>query len=181
MKKMVLINKADLRATPPKDKPKIEDLPIRVREAVADDAPFIFNSWLKSYKHSYFGKSMQNEVFFSEQHKVIEYLLKKCKVYVASSEKDPTDIYGYICAEQVDGVFVLHYVYVKHTYRMLGIGTLLLNQYKHDFNSAGICTHMTFTGERLAAKFSMVHNPYVALTHEYQQVEQGDTRYEAAE
>lgn len=146
----------------------LSNLPIRVRPAVQGDVNFIFNSWLESFRRSLFPKNIINEVYYSEHHKVIENLLKTATTLILCNEADSAEIYGYICAERVQGIFVLHYVYIKHTYRKLGLGKLLLNQFDHDTSNAAICTHMTKIAERLSTKYSLVHNPYVALTGEYE-------------
>jgi GNAT superfamily N-acetyltransferase len=106
-------------------------------------------------------------VYFSEMHKVVERLLKTCKVHIACDEANVNDIYGYACHETVDSIFVLHFIYVKHTYRNLGIGTMLLNSFNHNPEYASVYTQNTPIGMKLAAKYRMVYNPYVALTPDY--------------
>lgn len=145
-----------------------EELPIRVRPAVEGDIAFIFSSWLKSYRSALQVKQIINTVFFAEHHKVIEGILKTSTTYVICDAADPVNIFGYICAEEIDGVFVLHYIYVKHTYRNLGLGKLLLNQFNHETGSAGMCTHLTKIGEKLAEKYGFVFSPYLAVTSEYE-------------
>lgn len=140
---------------------------VRIRKATEADVPFIFSSWLRSYRTSRFAGEMNNTIYFSEHHKVIQRLLQSCEVYIACSEKDGTDIYGWICAERVQGIFCLHFVYVKHTYRNLGIGKMLLNAYAHEPGLASVYTHQTVMALRLAAKFNMTYSPYIALTPDY--------------
>ena len=146
----------------------IEDLPIKVRPAVEGDVPFIFSSWLKSYRASLFAKQVSNTVFFSEHHKVIEGILKTSTTLVLCSADDVTNIYGYICAEKIDGIFVLHYAYIKHPYRTLGLAKFLLNQFNHETGSAAMASHMTRIGADLAPKYGFVYSPYLALTPEYE-------------
>lgn len=144
-----------------------KNLPIRIRRATDGDVSFIFSSWLKSYRTALVNKNIPSEVYFTEHHKVIEDLLKTCEVLIACNEKDATDIYGYICAERVDGIFVVHYIYVKHTYRVLGVARMLINQFEHEIGVAAIYTHHTRIAERLAPKHGFVYSPYVAMTAEY--------------
>jgi hypothetical protein len=146
----------------------IKDLPIRVRPAVEGDVPFIFSSWLKSYRASLFAKQIGNTVFFSEHHKVIEGILETSTVLVLCDAEDVTNIYGYICAEKIDGIFVLHYVYIKHPYRTFGLAKFLLNQFNHETGSAAMTSHMTRIGGDLAPKYGFVYSPYLALTPEYE-------------
>lgn len=114
-----------------------------------------------------FTKEIISTTYYSEHHKVIERLLKTCTVHVACDEANVDDIYGYGCSEMVDNIFVLHFLYVKHTYRNLGIGTMLLNSFNHNPEYASVYTHHTPVALRLAAKYRMVYNPYVALTPDY--------------
>jgi ribosomal protein S18 acetylase RimI-like enzyme len=86
---------------------------------------------------------------------------------VACNDKDVAEIYGFICGERVEGLFVLHYIYVKQMYRSLGIGRTLLNMFEHDFTTAALYTHHNRLATKLAAKYNLVHSPYIALTGEY--------------
>lgn len=146
----------------------LEELPIRIRPATEGDVSLLFSSWLKSYRSSLFAKQISNTVYYAEQHKVIEGLLKTSTVLIICEDTDPTNIYGWICAELIDGIFVLHYVYVKHPYRKLGLAKFLLNQFNHETGAASMASHMTRIGEQLAPKFGVVYSPYLALTSEYE-------------
>lgn len=136
-------------------------LPIRLRAANEEDVPFIFNSWLKSYRSSHFAKFVSNTVYYNEHHKLIEKLAKENTVIVACNEKDPTQVYGWICGSHIDGFFVCHYVYVKHSFRNMGIGKELLNSFSHNPDTASIYTHHTRVCDRLAMKFNFVFHPYI--------------------
>lgn len=144
-----------------------QTLPTKLRLADKEDVGFIFNSWLKSYRNSLFAKPISNTVFFAEHHKVIEKLAKTSQILVACNKEDPAQIYGYACAERVDGVFVLHYIYVKQHFRRFGIGKLLLNSFDHNFEEeAAVYTHHTKIAEKLAAKYSLVYHPYLLINVE---------------
>ncbi len=138
-------------------------LPIRLRSANEEDIPFIFNSWLKSYRNSYFAKAVTNTVFYTEHHKLLEKIIENNQVVIACKNDEPDQIYGWICAGKTDGIFTLHYVYVKHPFRGFGVGKQLLNVFDHDPAFAGIYTHHTKTAERLAPKFNMIYHPYVII------------------
>jgi ribosomal protein S18 acetylase RimI-like enzyme len=140
--------------------------PVQIRPAIAEDAPFIFNSWLKSYRSSHFARYIVNTVYFTEHHKIIEKLIKENKVLVACNPEDPTQLYGYICAGTVEGFFVCHYIYVKHTYRNMGIGKALLNSFEHDPSVAGIYSHHTRIADRLAPRYNLVFHPYIMFNVE---------------
>ncbi len=139
---------------------------IRLRKANQEDVGFIFNSWLKSFKFSLFAKNVTNTIYYAEHHKIIERLLKQNETIIACNDDDPSQIYGFINGGRVDGIFCLNYVYVKQSFRNLGIGKTLLNYFEHDPATAAVYTHHTRIAERLAAKYNMVHHPYLLINIE---------------
>jgi len=138
-----------------------ENKSIRIRTMVEDDTAFIFNSWLKSYRFSHFGEKITNTIYFSDHHKVIESLIGTSKVIVACNKEDPTQVYGYIVGGELDGISLLHFVYVKHTFRNMGVGKTLLDAIGHDKEKAGVYTHHTRMADKLAAKYNLVYHPYL--------------------
>ena len=138
-----------------------ENKSIRLRPMVEDDLAFIFNSWLKSYRFSHFGEKITNTIYFSDHHKIIERLIDHSKVLVACNQEDPTQVYGYIVGGESEGTFVLHFIYVKHTFRNMGVGKTLLDAMGHDKEVAGVYTHHTRMADKLAAKYNFVYHPYL--------------------
>lgn len=146
--------------------PKVQNLlksQIRIRVATEADINFIFNSWLKCYRHSVFAKQMQNEVYFDAQHKLIEALLKRCTVLIACNDADVSQIYSYGVGEKVDGQLVVHFIYTKEPYRKLGVALTLLEALGHKDGSAYFFTHKTHQSERLEKKHPLVYHPYLAF------------------
>lgn len=137
-------------------------VPLEIRQATPEDANFILNSWLKSYRQSNFAKAITNTVYFEGHHKVIRALLKKSSCLIACNEQDPNQIYGYIVSETVSNIPVVHYAYVKQTFRSMRIGQILLNKVKKP-EEAGVYTHSTRAAEKLAAKYNLIHHPYLAF------------------
>lgn len=102
------------------------ELPIVFRNAKPEDLPLIYSSWLKSYRDSDFARSMTDTVYFKGHRQVLEGLVARCMNFVACDAEDPDHIYGWICASKnADGSVTLHYVYVKHAFRGMGIGKRL--------------------------------------------------------
>ena len=134
---------------------------VRLRPIIEDDTAFIFNSWLKSYRFSHFGEKITNTIYFAEHHKVIERLIDNSKVLVACNPEEPSQVYGYIIGEEVDGIFVLHFIYVKQTFRNMGVGKTLLDAWGHNKEKAGVYTHHTRMADKLAAKYNFVYHPYL--------------------
>lgn len=143
------------------------NLPIVFRQANKEDINFIFNAWLKSFRNSMFASKLSNTVYFSEHHKIVEKLITNSNVIVACPEDDTTNIIGFICASTVEGVKCFHYVYVKQSFRNLGIAKMLLHAFNFDPATASIYTHHTRPMDTLQHKYNMLHQPYVALTDSY--------------
>jgi hypothetical protein len=152
----------------------LEKLPVQVRLANDEDINFIFSSWLKSFKTSNLSYNVVNTIYYTEQHKTIEKILKSSTVLVACNSDDPTQVYAWACGERIDGIFCLHYVYTKHNFRSMGFGKLLLNGFDHDFKTAGICSHYTKIAERLAPKYNLLYHPYVLFSTFSEQKEKSD-------
>ena len=134
---------------------------VRLRPATPEDVNFIFSSWLKSFRNSLSASKIANPVYFSEHHKLIEQLLRSSKVIIACNNDDSNQLYGYVVAGEVEGIFALHFLYVKHTFRRLGIGRILLNAFPREPGAAGIYTHYTRNMEDIAPKFELMYQPYV--------------------
>ncbi len=141
-----------------------KELPISIRPANAEDVPFIFNAWLKSYRSSEFAKNIQGEIYYHEHHKVIEEILKTNNVLVACNNEDPSQIYGFMCAGFTQNVFTVHYVYTKHTFRRMGIASALVKAFEYNPNYACICTHETNAVKKLIKDNAVIYHPYIALT-----------------
>lgn len=141
---------------------KKNKLPIRIRAAANEDIGFIFNSWLKSYRNAQYVNGISNTIYFSSHHKLIEQILIRSNVQIACSQEDPSQIYGYSVSEKMEGFLVVHYVYVKHPFRNLGIGNSLLQTSGYDPKNATINTHSTDLSRRVQGKYNLVFHPYLA-------------------
>lgn len=136
---------------------------VQIRTATEADIPFIFNSWLKSYRSSAFAKPISNPVYFDFQHKVIEKLLQRSQVFMLCSTQDSAQVYGYVVTEEVDGVKVLHYCYIKYAFRGMGLCSSLLKHANLSKEQGGFYTHDTHATTKLLGKTKFVHNPYLAF------------------
>jgi GNAT superfamily N-acetyltransferase len=136
---------------------------IRFRDANQADVAFIFNSWLKSNRSSALVQGVSNPVYFAQHHLLIEGLVKTCKVIVAVNADDTSQIFGYIVYDVVEGMPVIHYVYVKQPYRKLGLAALMLEQAQIDGTKPFFTTHKPdFRHRMIERKFTIILNPYLA-------------------
>lgn len=136
---------------------------IHIRTPVQDDMPFIYSSWLKSYRGTDFAKNITNSVYYEYHHNVIEDLINNSTIVLATDINDTTHIMAYIIAAKINGLLTVHYLYVKHTYRRLGIGKTLFSIFDKDTDSPICYTHETSLGGRIASKYKLTYNPYLIV------------------
>lgn len=95
---------------------------IAIRPARPEDIPFIYSSWLKSYKHgSNFGKSTRSTIFFENYREIIDEILISANIVVACLPEDANVILGYL----VHDGSVFHYCFIKQTFRRMGLASML--------------------------------------------------------
>ena len=133
----------------------------RLRPMVEDDLAFIFNSWLKSYRFSHFGEKITNTIYFEDHHRLIEKILNNSKVLIACNPSDSSQLYGYAVVGEDDGILIVHFLYVKHTFRNMGIGKTLLDAVGHSSDVASVYTHHTRMADKLSSKYNFVYHPYL--------------------
>src|ERR1700677_4935251 len=137
-------------------------MPIEIRPAYLEDIPFIFATWLRSYRHSStFAKKISNDIYYLRHHLVIDLILKRegSKVLVVHPQGEPDVILGYVVTEkQPDGAEVVHYTYVKKSFRRMGIAETLWKEL--DKNKSYTFTHYTTDAEWLNKKYNLIYDPY---------------------
>lgn len=132
---------------------------VRVRPATEADQGRIYSDWLHSHWDTAKGR-MPKTVYMSGQHRLIEDLLKKSMCVVACTEEAPDHIIGWASGERRNGIAVLHYVYVKKEYRMLGFGRRLVDFITEDC-SGRQHTHETKPAEAFIRSLGSTFNPYI--------------------
>lgn len=148
-------------------------LPIRIRRARKKDFPLITNSWLKSFRDASWVRGCPNSVYYGYQHRIIEQLIPRSMVLCAVSEDDHNQIFGWIVAEVLkaggedseERVLAVHYCYVKHPFRKLGIARQLLATL--EATEQPILTMFTAKtpacGKLDLKRRGLVYNPFLAL------------------
>ena len=134
---------------------------VRLRPMIEDDLPFLFNSWLKSYRLSNFAEKITNTIYFEDHHKLIERIVENSNILMACNPSDPSQLYGYVVSGKEGDILILHFLYVKHTFRNMGIGKTLLDAVGHTSESASVYTHHTRMADKLASKHNLVYHPYL--------------------
>lgn len=127
---------------------------IGLRPARVGDLPFVFNSWLESYKAYPLALGVPKAKYFADQHALITELLRRGECLMAVNPADDTHLLGYVVHEPARRV--VHYVYVKHPLRREGIARHLLSA----IHAEGCTyTHHTPAGAQIAFRLKAHFNP----------------------
>jgi hypothetical protein len=130
------------------------------------------NSWLVSYwayiKHA---RAVTKDVYMTGQHEVVVKCLQKANVLLAYDLENPEFFYGWICYESTrllktrDTVpeFVLHYIYVKKSFRRCGIGRELVSRAGWARGTPMRCTHWGWRGRGIGLKFNATFDPFTLV------------------
>lgn len=128
-------------------------LPMQIRPATEADRRFVVNSWFESYRtHVDAGF----DVYASGHRRHMDALFAICPPpLVAADLEDPTVIFGWALSSPTGSH--LHYAYVKHPFRRLGVaGKLVLPATKW-------FTFRTPAGLQLAKSKQLRYDPWGAL------------------
>lgn len=140
----------------------------QTRRGTVSDIPFIYSSWLKSYRNSEDTKGITDTVYYAHHHNFIEALLSRptCVVLIVSPTGDPNTILGYSVTDSSRNGPVIHYVYVKEAWRKMGLMKRLLSDAQVDV-AACLFTHRTKVAERLWSKYTEArYCPYMPMDRE---------------
>jgi ribosomal protein S18 acetylase RimI-like enzyme len=131
---------------------------VTLRPAQQSDVNFILNSMLSGIRDSNQQLGLSSFNFFDNVKEVIKLLLETADTLIACDSEEQDVIYGY-CIFQDS---TLHYVYVKHSLRRLGLGRDLVLE-----AMGRIPTYYTIeskVSQKLANRFNLKYNPYFLIT-----------------
>lgn len=135
--------------------------PCAFRRLALDDWAFVYSSWMRSYRAAAF--AISNPVYYHHQRALIAQLLQRGLCLLVHNPEDAAQLLGFAAAEAVGGVCVLHYLYVKHPFRRLGVARALCLEAARQLHTAGGYqhTHRTAAGKHLADTLPSTFNPYL--------------------
>ncbi len=136
---------------------------ITIRPANLEDVPFIFSSWLKSYRDAPAVRGVPNSIYYARQHDLITavFARKNVRVYIACAPDEPSQIFGYLVGEALDSGPVLHFLYVKHPMRNFGVGKYLESHLLSVVPGQLTYTQAGKNHERLLKNREYIYNPYL--------------------
>lgn len=145
-----------------------KNLPMLLREANQNDLNFIYNSWSYTYRKSPIMYRMDVKLYFENQTKQMHRILKDSCVYIACDSEDPSHIFGYIVFEDLQNIAVIHYIYVKNSFRKNGIASYLLESVGINERPC-VATHDTWYFPFLRDKYSgrLIYNPFLLMGGHY--------------
>lgn len=161
------------------------EIEVMLRAVGMGDLKLITNSWLENGRKMFFCKGVPNSIYYYQHHKILEQLIRRSVVIVGCNPDDPDEIYSWLCAEVIDNVLVVHYIWVRDRLKTHagkhgphrpgnGIGTLMMEKlldYEEHLRGV-VYTHETEQGRKfmqaLYAKgilpFEPQYNPYLLFT-----------------
>ena len=109
---------------------------------------------------------LKNSVYKKGQIEIFNSFMERSNVWMAVNPRETWQCYGFIIAEDDEDSIILHYIYVKGTYRRMRVGSALLTELL-DTSKKLIYTHHTVYWFYMLKKleeqgFKMTYNPYLA-------------------
>jgi hypothetical protein len=96
----------------------------------AADLPFVFDSWMNSWRKCPWAGCIPNNLYFPLQRSAIEQLIGRgATVEIACRTQDENHILGWICSEvskENEPKAIVHYLYIREAYLPFGIGEALV-------------------------------------------------------
>lgn len=121
---------------------------------------FIFNSWLENWRYSDECKRMSNDVYYRRFKAIIAELLTTSLIVIAFNPEDEDQVYGYICYKKIEDIFVLHYAYVKFTYRRQKLFHRMLREVT-DPAGPMMCSFANKFYDHIRKKIIVTYDPYL--------------------
>jgi len=135
----------------------------KTRELKESDENFLFSSYLKSFRCSSDNLRMSNDIYYYNFKKLINKLIEKSKVVILCDDEDDDLVYGYCIYDSFEEILILHYVYIRYTFRKLGLARYLYETLKEG-HEAVVSSHANkvFDDLRGSEKYRRIgYNPFL--------------------
>jgi GNAT superfamily N-acetyltransferase len=138
--------------------------PFAPRIMQEDDSDLVYAGWMDSLKGQMPYSQMRNQTYRAGQAAVIAGLLEKPQVEVLiAAHPDGEPKFGFLCYEWDSEDFILHYIYVRSTYRRHNIASALLQFAGVNVGKRSItATHWTKDIRHYREKWNLDFNPWLA-------------------
>lgn len=102
------------------------NFPKQLRSPHPTDLPFILNSFTESYKDSKYNP-IYGMAYFYYFRLLLNKLISKSLITIICNPDDINQIYGYAIYQIKDDKLIIHWIYIKYTFRKLGLAKYLYN------------------------------------------------------
>lgn len=126
------------------------------------DTEFIMDSWLKSYRKAPGAARLPNGLYYSRQRQIIDHMLWFGTVKIARPDDWPEGITGWLCGEQTQNEFMVHYAFVKRFWRRKGVFRSMLEAFAP--HGRLVFTHLRPPYTDYLRDMGMSHLPYYLVT-----------------
>lgn len=143
----------------------------------------ILDSWLRSQRNSDLHNYVPNPQYWEDYRGVVLSILHRSFVSILCQRESPTDIVGFlVCEYPTFPDFTIHYVYIKQSYRHLGLSTYLIRQLHPQFGTSpsyishiprtepyvGKDTHIHYRSAFILnrKRLQLIYNPYLQAPKE---------------
>lgn len=127
------------------------------RDASFEDANFVASSWKQSLRKEY--PKLTKDQFFELINPLIDGILGKSSVLVVCDPEMPKFIHGYLVYKIVDGIAVMHFAYVKESFRKFGVFKSMLDEIKARSGGALVGTFKRSKDGWVYDKYQIIHKP----------------------
>lgn len=128
--------------------------PLVIRPFRPDDEALVFASWLNSHAPNR-DMRISRDIYYQEQHALIRELMSTDTFLMAADREDPKLLFGWLAGDELPIGRVLDYVFVKPTYRRMGVARALLDE----FGKVDAYSHAGPVSPRLLP--DAVYDPYL--------------------
>lgn len=135
---------------------------------------FVYATWLRQFKESYFARSIKPKIFFPYQSLLIERIFQKetSLLIKAHLQEDEDQFFGYSIVDINPSLstFVHHFTFVKMEFRKMGIGSSLMkfaldmcpDGYVKYYSHNNANSKNSWVNDWIEDKWGCAYNPYTA-------------------
>ena len=122
------------------------------------DIEFITASMLNFYQKSEFGRTMKKTTFMKHHHPLLHAAIKRGEVLISCMPGNEAVIFGYVIGERNQHNDIIHFIFIKPSFRKSGLGYELVQKFRQSPNL--IFTHKMKMKEGDLYD-SYIYNPYL--------------------
>ncbi len=132
-----------------------------------DHAPFICDSWARSFMHSDVVRQVPSDIYKVEQRARMDRIIRRSVSLCLVNPKEPSYVSGYVIFEppkDKTALPILHFILVHSNLQGRGLASQLFNLVRKTKNSDSDLiwsTHWTHPMRRVGQKWNLIYNPYL--------------------